>query len=334
MEIQALGYLGVGTGKLEDWTAFATSGLGMQPVDRSTSVRAFRMDDRRQRLVIDSALREGERYFGWEVADAAALDRLAAKLEAAGVAVRREPASLADQRLVRGLISFADPAGNRLEAFHGAALADDPFRPSRMISGFRAGPLGMGHALMAVQRIDDALAFYCDLLGFRVSDYMRAPMRAYFLHVNRRHHSLALVEAPHDGLHHLMVELFSLDDVGQGYDLALTQSGRVAATLGRHPNDLMISFYQRTPSDFLLEYGWGGREVDDTNWQAQELKNVDSFWGHDGLFRGIGGEDPPPADLRPDAANQTLRAPVQVMDGNYQRMSGLCPWWDSLARNR
>jgi len=25
-----------------------------------------------------------------------------------------------------------------------------------------------------------------------------------------------------------------------------------------------------------------------------------------------------------------LRAPVQVMDGNYNLLSGTCPWWDSL----
>jgi catechol 2,3-dioxygenase-like lactoylglutathione lyase family enzyme len=115
MEIQALGYLGIGTTKLDNWTDFATGWLGMQAVDRSARARAFRMDDRKQRLVIDQSLKEGERYFGWEVADAAALDALAARLEAAGVAVKRESSALADQRFVRGLISFRrsrrQPAG-------------------------------------------------------------------------------------------------------------------------------------------------------------------------------------------------------------------------------
>src|SRR3954462_11785234 len=124
MEIQALGYLGFGAAKLEDWTDFATTRLGMQPVDRGAGLRAFRMDDRRQRLVADASLPAGTRYYGWEVADAAALDALAAKLERAGVAVKCETAALADHRCVSGLISFADPAGNRLEAFHGAQVAD------------------------------------------------------------------------------------------------------------------------------------------------------------------------------------------------------------------
>jgi 2,3-dihydroxybiphenyl 1,2-dioxygenase len=333
MEIQALGYLVVGTAKLEDWTSLATKGLGMEAVDRGGGTRAFRMDDRRQRLVLDSTIPDTTQYFGWEVADADALDALATRLERAGTVVQHEPAALADQRFVSGLISFHDPAGNRLEAFYGAAVADAPFRPSRLISGFRCGPLGMGHVLVMVQNVTTALAFYRDLLGFRISDYMRDPM-AYFLHVNPRHHSLALVEAPVNAMNHLMVELYSLDDVGQGYDLALMNREQIAATLGRHNNDLMTSFYMRTPSDFLVEYGWGGRDVDDATWQPKELPSLASFWGHEGLFGEMGG-DPPPLDLRPDALRQSVRAPLQVIDGNYERLTGVCPWWDSIkARSR
>src|SRR6201987_3661570 len=184
MEIQALGYLGVGTAKLDEWTSLATRGLGMEAVDRGGGTRAFRMDDRKQRLVLDGALTDGTQYFGWEVEDGQALDALAGRLERAGVAVQRESAALADQRFVSGLISLRDPAGNRLEAFHGAAVADEPFRPSRLISGFRAGPLGLGHVLVTVKDIEGALAFYRDLLGFRISDYALAPIKAYFLHVN------------------------------------------------------------------------------------------------------------------------------------------------------
>jgi hypothetical protein len=81
MTVQALGYVGIGTDRFDDWTNFATNGLGMQAVDTGARVRAFRMDDRKQRLVLDRSLPEGQRYFGWEVADAEALDALAARLE-------------------------------------------------------------------------------------------------------------------------------------------------------------------------------------------------------------------------------------------------------------
>ena len=328
MEIQALGSMGVGASILSDWSDFATNWLGMQMVERGNAVRAFRMDDRKQRLVIDRTLADGERYFGWEVADAATLDGLAARLEKAGVAVRREPAALADQRFVRDLISFADPAGNRLEAFHGAATAEDAFRPGRSISGFRTGPLGMGHAVFHVKNIDDLFGFYHDLLGFGVSDYITTPFRAYFMHVNPRHHSVALIETGKQDLHHLMVELYSLDDVGQGYDIALGEPERIATTLGRHPNDAVTSYYLKSPSGFMLEYGWGGRVVSPGNWTPSEVTVGPSLWGHDRTWLPQDQRDKSRA-MKLKAAADGMREPLQVIAGNFEQMAGVCPWWDA-----
>lgn len=329
MSIAALGYMCVGGSDLDDWSDFATRWLGMQQTENGAIQRRFRMDDRAQRLIIDRNLPAGACTFGWEVADQAALNDLAARLEDAGTPVLQEPVALADQRQVAALISFADPAGNRLEAFWGAEQADDPFRPGRAISGFRTGPLGMGHVVLSVPQIDPMLTFYRDLLGFRLSDYILRPFRAYFMHVNPRHHSLALIETGKHAVHHLMVELFSFDDVGQGYDIALGEPERIATTLGRHPNDLMTSFYLRSPAGFMVEYGWGGREVDDATWKPEEVTVGPSLWGHDRLW--LSPEQREQArQLRMKAAADGMRAPVQVMEGNYQTLSGICPWWDSV----
>ena len=238
-----LGYVWVRSDRLDDWGRYATSLLGMQQVDRGAGSRAYRMDDRKQRLVVTSGDGEGLGFIGWEVADAAALEALAARLEAHGTAARLAPRALADERHVAGLILFADPAGNRLEAFHGPAIATDTFRPGRPISGFRTGPLGMGHAVLNVVDVDALLPFYRDVLGFRVTDFGLKPYKLYFFHINGRHHSFAMVGSGKAGLHHFMVELYSLDDVGQGYDLAQLEDGRVAYTLGRHTNDHMTSYY-------------------------------------------------------------------------------------------
>jgi 2,3-dihydroxybiphenyl 1,2-dioxygenase len=327
--LQALGYAGFGSDDLEDWRQFGTNLVGFQAVERGNSLLAFRMDDRKQRIVIDRGMPAGERFFGWEVADAAALDALAAKLDAANVRVTAEPAMLASARHVAALISFRDPAGNRLEAFYGAEIATFPFSPGRSISGFRTGPLGLGHVVLTVENIEAMLPFYVDLLGFRLSDHIERPFRAYFFHVNPRHHSLALIETGTNGMHHLMVELFSLDDVGQAYDLALCEPDRINVTLGRHTNDFMTSFYAKTPSSFLVECGWGGREIDPATWQPVEMHDGPSLWGHDRVW--LAPEDRNVArEMRLNAARQGLRAPVQVMDGNYKLMFGTCAWWDGV----
>ncbi len=235
--LTGLGYIGVRSARLDDWSSYATGLLGIQQVDRAGAVRAYRMDDRKQRLIVTGDEGEGLGFLGWEVADAGALDALAARLDAHGTDVRRASRVLADERHVAGLIVFCDPAGNRLEAFHGPAAATEPFRPGRPISGFRTGPLGMGHAVLNVVDVEPLLPFYRGLLGFHVTDYGLKPYQLYFFHINGRHHSFAMVGSGKQGLHHFMVELYSLDDVGQGYDLAQLENGRVAYTLGRHTND-------------------------------------------------------------------------------------------------
>lgn len=94
-------------------------------------------------------------------------------------------------------------------------------------------------------------------------------------------HWKVLIETGKNGVHHLMMELMNLDDVGQGYDLAELREGNIGATLRRHTNDWITSFYSWTPSNFMVEYGWGGREIDPANWQPAESEDGPSLWGHD-----------------------------------------------------
>ena len=333
MTVQALGYVGIRAKALDDWAGYGTKLLGLQRIDRSRSTLAFRMDDRKQRIIVDADGGDGIGFFGWEVADADALDALAARLEQHGVTVARGSAALADERRVKDLIVLTDPVGNRLEAFHGAETTPDPFLPGRSISGFRTGPLGLGHVVLHVDNVEAVLAFYRDVLGFRLSDYYHHPFTAFFLHVNPRHHSLAFIQTGKIGVHHLMMELFSFDDVGQGYDLAMAEEGRLATTLGRHTSDFLTSFYSWTPSDFMVEYGWGGRSIDPATWQAGQRNEGPSMWGHERTW--LSPEDRVIArDLRLKLAADGYRRPVQVMEGNFNVMQGVCPWWDSMKDGR
>src|ERR1700756_3152119 len=303
---QALGYIGIRARALDDWASYGAGLLGLQRMDQSRSTLAFRMDDRKQRVVVHADGGEGIGFFGWEVADAKALDALAAHLDNSGIEVAHGGRALADERHVADLIVLSDPVGNRLEFFHDAKMATEAFRPGRCIFGFRTGPL-----------------------GFRLTDYYSEPFVARFLHVNPRHHSLAFIQTGKNAVHHVMMELFSFDDVGQGYDLALGEEGRVSVTLGRHTSDFITSFYSWTPSEFMVEYGWGARSIDVDTWQATERKEGPSMWGHDRSW--LSKEDNEKARaLRLKNAADGFRRPVQVMDGNFQVMSGVCPWWDSV----
>ncbi len=332
MQLQSFGYFGVKSQKLDDWAEYGPKFLGLEVVERTPTTLKLRMDDRKQRILV-SATDAEVTAFGFEVADAAALDALAGRLEGVQVKVGRLSPGAADLRGVKGAIRFCDPVGNPIEAFHGPEAKAEPFKPGRPVSGFRTGALGMGHAVLHVKNAEDLLWFYRDVLGFHLSDYMLKPFTAYFFHLNPRQHSLALLQTGRDGIHHIMMEAGMLDDVGQALDIA-TAENHVAVGLGRHTNDLMTSFYARTPDDFLIEYGWGGRLIEPDNWQASEMTYGGSLWGHDPV-----SASPEMLAARRAAkrhvAEDGLRQPVQVADGNYHLgPSTTCAWWADAKRQQ
>jgi len=333
MNLDALGYVGIRTHNLDDWAEYGTRFLGMQLTDKSRGAIALRMDDRKQRVIVHADADEGPSFYGWEVADGAALDVLGAHLERNGVKVAPGSRALAEERRVKDLIVFSDPIGNRLEVFHSAEVATEPFNPGRAISGFRTGVLGMGHAVLTAERLDDVIPFYTEILKFKPTDYLLKPFKAYFFHVNARHHSLAFIDTGKNGIHHLMFEVCYLDDVGQAYDIAQKTPEMVGVTLGRHANDQVTSFYSYSPSKFLVEYGWGGRTIDPASWTPHERTEGPSLWGHDRLWLTEQGRDEARA-LRIRAAQSGSREPVNVMDGNYTRAADVCPWWNANVQTR
>ena len=316
MNLLSLGYVGVNATDLAAWREFATRLLAMQVVDESAAGLGLRMDEKHQRMIIEQSDVDGGKYYGFEVADELAIRAAAAELSQHRIDVKPGTSEGLERRAVAGMVWFIDPVGNRIELFHGLKDAKDGFKPARPIKGFRTGALGFGHAVLTCPDTDPAIRFYQDVMGFKLSDYFSQPFKATFMHINPRHHSLAFIQGDKVGVHHLMVETLSLDDVGHAYDVALETEDRIGTTLGRHSNDWATSFYVWTPSKFLIEYGWGGRLVDDATWQPVEMKCGPSMWGHERRWlppegRAIAKK------MRDEAAAVGMGAPVQVATGYF-----------------
>ncbi len=318
MPVQALGYVGVDATDFDAWRRFATDVFAMQVVERGPDALACRVDDRCQRLLVQRSDRDGPAFFGFETAGAQALKETTGKLEAAGFKVTRASEKELTLRGVDEMAWCRDPAGNRIELFHGLAQAESPFTAPRPHGGFRTGKMGMGHMVLHAQDIDAMSAFYRDVLGLRLSDYMVKPYRLMFLRANPRHHSVALLQSKQNGVHHVMFEVLALDDVGRAYDFAL-DGWRIGQTLGRHSNDWVLSFYAFCPAGFMMECGWGGRTVDEATWTPREVTHGGSMWGHDRLWmdderRGIANE------VRRKTILSGLGAPLQVTRGQFKEV--------------
>jgi biphenyl-2,3-diol 1,2-dioxygenase len=287
--VTQLGYVGLSVSNPAEWENFAVEILGLQPIAADGSGSLFlRMDDYHHRFILSEGGDDDLACVGWQVPDQGALREIADRLKSAGVEVTPGTRQEAEARRVVELLKFKDPSGIPTELHYGPLIGSrDPFRSPRTISGFVTGEMGLGHIVVRVNDSQESVRFYRDVLGMRVSDFIELKMRRggamvrlTFMHCNRRHHSIAFGEIPMaKRLAHFMLQLKSVDDVGATYYLCQDKGVKITGTIGRHTNDRMLSFYMASPSGFEIEYGWGGRLVDDRTWQVQ-THPAPSVWGH------------------------------------------------------
>lgn len=298
MDIAALAYTVVASTDPDEWVRFGQDIAGFSARAVAGGV-ALRMDDRAGRIFIEKASENRFSACGWEVRTRRQFDAALQELTAKGVAFT--PSSDAERALrhVVDMVWFNDPAGNRHELAFGYVSAFERFVSPQAVRSFVTGDLGLGHAVIPAPKINEVRDFLIDVLGFGVSDFMvhrpmgpdGPAMRIDFLHCgNARHHSLALFEGEvPTGCVHLMVEVPDLDEVGRAHDRMLKSGARMMATLGKHTNDQMTSFYVATPGGFALEYGFGGLQLDWDKHTEFEFTEV-SLWGHD-FSVGFGADE-------------------------------------------
>lgn len=291
-DVTRLGYLGFEVSDLDRWSLFASEvlGLGVTPTPDGAGL-SLRMDGNERAFILTRGNADDIAFAGWEAADEAALDVFAAGLAAQQIPYLDGTAEEARLRGVERLIAFIDPSGARHEAYFGPIKGAQRYVSPQVAGGFRTGDGGIGHIVYGSHCYRQSIDFARNALGVSLSDVIRQPnlgdptFEVTFLHVNERHHSIAFAKMPENfptggrKLHHFMIEVNRVDEVGRARDRALKHGFEVPMDIGQHPNDEMISIYVKTPSGFLVEFGWGGRLVDDANWHVTTYP-VLSEWGH------------------------------------------------------
>jgi 2,3-dihydroxybiphenyl 1,2-dioxygenase len=275
--IKSLGYIGCRVSDLNAWDRFLNNLFGLTyHSDSLDDAHRFHVDGHDHWLTFQQSDRDSLSYIGWEVYSREGLQAFAKDLAERGIHVSWADENLRAERGVEALLSLSGPDNVCTELYFGP-VKRNPARSS--------GDLGLGHVVLGSADRRASVDWYSSVFGFQVSDHIFWDgVEASFLRCNPRHHSLALTNPVGDmrggDLGHFMLEANSLDDVGRAYDTARASNIPVAFTFGRHSNDAAISFYVYSPSGWLVEYGYGGRMIDDPTWQPR-LYGAPSIWGHE-----------------------------------------------------
>ncbi len=113
--------------------------------------------------------------------------------------------------MARGIVDYEGLKSDEIIALRAAEPpADLPFSINKI-----------GHVVLVVEDLERSLAFYTQVLGFRISDIYpdtMMPGKMVFMRCSADHHGIALIgggkaPSPHNEMHHMAFEVATLDEV-------------------------------------------------------------------------------------------------------------------------
>lgn len=178
----------------------------------------------------------------FQVAPGSDLGELAAKLSEHGV--KSDRASDISPG-VRQAITFTDPKGTVVEVYADyTLLADDKRDP--VIT-----PLKFGHIAHRVNDPQKVTSFYCDVLGFRVSDWIGDHFS--FLRCGPDHHTVNFARYKEERLHHIAFEMKDVAAIHRASDYLAKNKIQLVWGPIRHIVGHNVAAYHRNHDDIRVE---------------------------------------------------------------------------------
>jgi catechol 2,3-dioxygenase-like lactoylglutathione lyase family enzyme len=139
---------------------------------------------------------------------------------------------------ISDMVAFEDPKGTVMEVFKRPESQNPGFRNTGIV------PHKLGHVAFHVTDVKAVTRFYCDVLGFRVSDWMGDYFS--FLRCGVDHHTINLVETGSNKHFHTAFELRDWAHMQSACDFLSKNGYKILWGPGRHgigPNGLITELF-------------------------------------------------------------------------------------------
>jgi catechol 2,3-dioxygenase len=242
MAILRLSHVEIKVPDLELATAYYTEVLGLIETAREPERVYLKCWDEHQHhsVVLTYAPAYGLAHMSWKVESLEDLDYYAARLEDAGIAVKRM------QGLEVGLgggtvVRFETPSGHLMELIHGMEqvgnllpLTNPPPRPLGLVG---IAPPRIDHIFLTVEDVNGMTAFLQEVLDFHLTEQVVGDdgfQIATWLEVSHSSHDIALVTGPDGGLHHFAFWVDDWNDIRSASDVLAYHGVRIETNPTRH----------------------------------------------------------------------------------------------------
>ena len=218
ISVKRLGHATLTTPDLDRQIAYYTEVVGLTLVERTKDRAYLACKMGLEAIALEPGRGNALSRLAFQVAPETDLDEVLRALAKDGV--KAERASGISPGVAEAVV-FTDPKGTKIEIFSDYVFAKDDGRTAGIM------PLKLGHVAYRVDDVQKIVKFYCDVLGFRVSDWRDDTFA--FLRCNTDHHTVNFVHDTEPQLHHIAFEV---------KDWAEIQRAAEIAGPARHPSGL------------------------------------------------------------------------------------------------
>jgi len=179
---------------------------------------------------------------GFQIASTADLDAFEKQLAGHGIAAerRKDP-----EPSISDMLVFKDPKGTVMEVFKRGDFSQQKFQSHGIV------PHKLGHVTFHVTDVKRITKFYCDVLGFRESDWMGDFFS--FLRCGPDHHTINLMQTGSDRHFHTAFELRDWAHMQQACDFLSLNGYKLLWGPGRHGIGHNLFAYHRAPNGLITE---------------------------------------------------------------------------------
>lgn len=243
IQVKRLGHATLSTPDLEEQIAYWSEVIGLAVIDRGEDYCFLGTQLGEEAIALERGAERGFlRRLSFQVNPGSDLRALVTALNHAGVQANlRSDISPG----IRNAVTFADPKGTVIEIFADCEFAEK--------SGHEAGisPFKFGHVAYRVNDVKKLTSFYCDVLGFRESDWIGDYFS--FLRCGMDHHTLNFVHYEKEALHHMAFEVRDRSALNDACDYLTRKKIQLVWGPLRHVVGHNIAAYHRNSDDIRVE---------------------------------------------------------------------------------